>query len=290
VYNSSSDIEEEFMSETATKISFAELKKRVSMEQVIGFLDIKALKQKNAGQWKGPCPFCKTPDSFVINNDGGRDKTGAFNCFKCPAGGDQIELVSMMRGNKHKDAAGAYAAAKELAEKFPVGGKDQPTKEETHPQSTGVAASKRSLSFDPEAYAKTLDAAHEGLSELGVSPETLRGWRAGYASTGVNKGRLALAVLTAEGTIAGFIGRAIKDDFPTLTFPNNLNPQAYIYGADRVEAGPLILVHDPIDVLRAAEAAYGNVVCFLSQEITPQQLQNLSTLMIERKCESLTFY
>ena len=278
------------MSETATKISFSELKKRISMEQVIVFLDIKGLKQKNAGQLKGPCPFCKTLDSFVINIDGGRDKTGAFNCFKCPAGGDQIELVSMVRGNKHKDAVGTYAAAKELAEKFPVSGNAQSMKEGAALPNAGESAMKKTAGFDPEAYAKTLDPVHEDLGDLGLSPETLREWRAGYASTGVNKGRLALAVLNRDGTIAGFVGRAIKDDFPALTFPNNLNPQAYIYGADRVEAGPLILVHDPIDVLRAAEAAYGNVVCFLSQEVTPQQLQNLSTLMIERKCESLTFY
>ncbi len=39
------------MSENATKISFAELKKYVSMEQVISLLDIKGLKQKNSRQW-----------------------------------------------------------------------------------------------------------------------------------------------------------------------------------------------------------------------------------------------
>ena len=278
------------MSETATKISFAELKKRVSMEQVIAFLDIKGLKQKNAGQWKGPCPFCGTPESFVISNDGGRDKTGAFNCFKCPAGGDQIELVSMMRGHKHKDAQGAYAAAKELTENFLASEEGQPTKEVPTPRQTAEVGTKKSAGFDPEAYAKSLDPTHEALAGLGLAPETLRKWKAGFASTGVNKGRLAMAVVAPDGKIAGFIGRTIKDEFPPLTFPNGFVPQAHIYGAEKVEAGPLVLVRDPIDVLRAVESGCANVVCFLSQEITLQQLQNLNALMIERKCESLTFF
>ena len=278
------------MSETATKISFAELKKCVSMEQVIGFLDVKGLKQKNPRQWKGTCPFCGTPDSFVISNDGGRDKTGAFNCFKCPAGGDQIELVSMMRGHKHKDAEGAYAAAKELAEKFLGNGRKHQAEENPKPGPAVEAAPKKSVGFDPEAYAKGLDPNHEALAGLGLAPETLREWRAGYASTGVNKGRLAMAVVTTDGKIAGFVGRAVKDEFPTLTFPNGFEPQAHIYGADKVEAGPVVLVRDPVDVLRAIESGCANVVCFLSQEITLQQLQNLSALMVERKCESLTFF
>src|SRR5665213_1934788 len=140
------------MSEITSKISFAELKTRVSMEQVIGFLAIKGLRQKNPHQWKGTCPFCGTNESFVITNDGGRDKTGAFNCIKCPAGGDQIELVSMMRGYKHKDAQGAYAAAKELAEKFMANGTALAAKEAPASQNATEAGTKKSAGFDPEAY------------------------------------------------------------------------------------------------------------------------------------------
>ena len=278
------------MSETTNKISFAELKKRVPMEQVIAFLDIKGLKQKNPRQWKGTCPFCKTPESFIVSNDGGRDKTGAFNCFKCPAGGDQIELVSMMRGNRHKDAQGAYAAAKELTEKFLTNGSQHQAKENPEPGTAVGAGPKKSPGFDPEAYAKSLDPNHAALAGLGLAPETLREWRAGYASTGVNKGRLAMAVVGQDGKIAGFVGRAVKDEFPPLIFPNGFEPQAYIYGANKVEAGSIVLVRDPIDVLRAIESGCANVVCFLSQEITLQQLENLSALMVERKCESLTFF
>jgi len=55
------------------------------MDQVIAFLGVTGLKQKSAGQWKGTCPFCKGQDCFVVSQTGGRDKTGAFNCFKVSA-------------------------------------------------------------------------------------------------------------------------------------------------------------------------------------------------------------
>jgi hypothetical protein len=274
------------MSTTNYRIDFDEVKRAVSMEQVVAYLGIGGLKQKNPRQWKGTCPFCKGVDSFVVTNDGGKDKTGAFNCFKCPAGGDQIELVSLMRGNARKDPNGAFAAAKELHEKFCGGAANAENRSDTSPQPRQM---KRS-SFDAEAYAKTLDAAHEALSSLGVEADTFKEWRAGFASSGVNRGRLALPVTMKDGSIVGYFGRTVKDDTPLLTFPNGLDPREHIFGIDRVTSGQLYLVRDPVDVLRAYESGCGNVVCFLSEEIAPVQLECLAALMDERKCESLSFF
>ena len=106
----------------------------------------------------------------------------------------------------------------------------------------------RRAGFDPEAYAKTLDPAHEALAGLGVDPETFRQWKAGYASSGVNRGRLALPIAGKDGAVVGYFGRATKGESPTLTFPNGLNPHEHIFGADRVTSEPLYLVRDPIDV------------------------------------------
>ena len=106
------------MQTDAYRIDFDEIKRSVPMDQVVAYLGISGLRARSARQWKGPCPFCKGVDCFVVSNDGGREKTGAFNCFKCPAGGDQIELVSLSRGHTRKDRQGAFDAAKELHEKF----------------------------------------------------------------------------------------------------------------------------------------------------------------------------
>jgi hypothetical protein len=276
------------------RIDFDELKRSVSMEQVVAFLAIPGLKQRGARQWKGQCPFCKGLDCFVVSNDGGRDKTGAFNCFKCPAGGDQIELVSLSRGHPRRDRDGAFAAAKELHAKFVTasggesgngnGGSNAKGNSSPHPNR------ERRAGFDPDAYAKSLDPAHEALAGLGVDPETLRQWKAGYASTGVNRGRLALPIAGKDGATIGYFGRATKGESPTLTFPNGLNPQEHIFGADRVTSDPLALVRDPLDVLKAFEAGCGNAVCFLTEDVAAIQLEALAALMDERKCESVSFF
>jgi hypothetical protein len=279
------------MSTDAYKISFEEVKRSVSMEQVVGFLGIPGLKQKGARQWKGPCPFCKGVDCFVVTNDGGKDKTGAFNCFKCPAGGDQIELVSLSRGNARKDPKGVFAAAKELHERFmATSGDGSGGDGDRSPNSSPQPRTERRKGFDPEAYAKTLDPTHEALTALGVDAETYRQWKAGYAGSGVHRGRLALPVSAKDGAIIGYIGRAVRDESPTLIFPNGLSPQEHIFGADRLTSGQLYLVRDPIDVLKAYEAGCGNAVCFLTEDISGIQLECLAALMDERKCETLSFF
>ena len=274
---------------TEYRIDFDEIKRTVPMDQVVGFLGISGLKAKGTRQWKGTCPFCKGLDCFVVSNDGGREKTGAFNCFKCPAGGDQIELVSLSRGHGRKDRQGAFAAAKELHGRFLAAAAGV---ENSNSSSNGSPQPKqeRRSGFDPEAYAKTLDPAHEALAGLGVDPETFRQWKAGYASSGVNRGRLALPIAGKDGAIVGYFGRAAKGESPTLTFPNGLNPHEHIFGADRVTSDPLYLVRDPIDVLKAFEAGCGNAVCFLTEDIAAIQLEALAALMDERKCESLSFF
>jgi len=274
------------MSTTNYRIDFDAVKRAVSMEQVVAHLGISGLKQKGPKQWKGVCPFCKGLDCFVVTNDGGKDKTGAFNCFKCPAGGDQIELVSLTRGHPRKDPEGAYAAAKELHEKFCARGAADANCSNTSPQ----PPRERRQGFDAEAYGKTLDPAHEALATLGLDAETFRAWRAGYASSGVNRGRLALPIAALDGTIVGYMGRTVKDDAPLLIFPNGLEPREHIFGVDKVTGGQLYLVRDPLDVLRAFEAGCGNAVCFLTEEIAPAQLQRLEALMQERQCENLSFF
>ena len=100
------------------KIEFDTAKKASPMDKVIAHLALQGLRPRGSKQWRGTCPFCKLTDCFVISADGGKDKLGAFHCFKCTAGGDQIELVSLVRGFPRRDAKGCFAAAKELHETF----------------------------------------------------------------------------------------------------------------------------------------------------------------------------
>ena len=259
-------------------IDFTELKQRVGIEQACEMLGMNL--KKAGAQLRGPCPICKEGGdrAFVVT-----PAKGLFYCFgKCRKGGDAITLAAEVQKSSLREAAEFLAAKAGLIPQDKRGDNSvhdspQPSKE-------------KRPGFDPEAYAKTLDPADEALSPFGIDSETYRQWKAGYAGSGVNRGKLALPVTTKDGAIAGFFGRTLKDESPVLTFPNGLSPHEFIFGIDRVTSGPLTLVRDTLDVLKASQAGCENVVCFLTQDITGIQLECLAALMDERKCDTLSFF
>jgi hypothetical protein len=225
------------MSAVEYKVSFDEIKRSVPMEAIVGLLGL-SLKRSKPTQWKGTCPFCKNKDCFVINADGGLEKTGAFNCFRCPMGGDQIELVSISRGNPRKDRKGSFEAAKELQERFLAANGETNRSLNTSPTPGPVREGLRPLEY--------LLASHEAVQALGVSPETCAFFGAGFANKGVmaraGGGRLAIPVHDRKGNLVAYCGRAVKEDQqPQLHFPEHFVPQDYILNAHRVVEGVLFL-------------------------------------------------
>lgn len=84
-------------------VDFADLKSKVSMEQVISYLGIRITKRDSAVQWRAHCPACrsKNPRSLSMNV-----KDNVFKCFADPRGrGDQISLVAHTKGISQREAA-----------------------------------------------------------------------------------------------------------------------------------------------------------------------------------------
>jgi hypothetical protein len=85
-------------------------------------------------------------------------------------------------------------------------------------------------------------------------------------------------------------GRTVKDESPQLLFPNGFNPASAIFNAHRTTKGELYLVRDPLQVLQAFESGIENVVALLTDGICPQQFEELSSLVDERKCDIAQLY
>jgi hypothetical protein len=131
--------------------------------------------------------------------------------------------------------------------------------------------------------------AHEALEPLGISPDTLTAWKAGYSGSGVLRGRLALPITDSTGKVLGYVGRALTDEQqPKLLFPNGVEVESVIFGSHKVEGGDLYLMRDPLDVLRASEGGI-TAVCVLSEGVSALQLQVLATLLDEKKIERIEF-
>jgi DNA primase len=257
-------------------VDFQDLKARVNIADVLPLLGITT--KVNGAQLRACCPIHKgsDPRGFVVT-----PAKGVWYCFGGCGGGDMIALVAKVRGCDQKDAARFIAERTGTSSgnrTAPGNSSPQPNKDE------------KKRGFDPEAYAKGLDPAHAALAPLGIAAETFRQWKAGYSTSGVNRSRVALPIASKDGAIVGYAGRTVGEESPTLSFPNGLSPIEFIFGADRVKEGELHLVRDPLEVMRAYENGVENVVAFLTEAVTAQQLEMLSSLMDERKCETLILF
>ena len=60
-----------------------------------------------------------------------------------------------------------------------------------------------------------------------------------------------------------------------------------IFNAHNVAEGELVLLRDPLEVMLATQNGIDNVVSFLTDTISPEQLHLLVEFMEECGCESL---
>jgi hypothetical protein len=102
--------------------------------------------------------------------------------------------------------------------------------------------------------------------------------------------RFAIPVHDRSGTLLAYCGRTASDESPALVFPNVINPARTIFNAHRITKGELYLVRDPLQVLQAFESGIENVVAFPTDGICPQQFEELSSIMDERKCDIAHLY
>jgi CHC2 zinc finger len=131
------------------KLDFQEIKARVSLEQVMKFLQLQL--KKSAGQFRGSCPVHGRGDRPSSSPEQG------FYCFAEKEGGDQIALYAHVRECNNYDAAAA------LSEHFKA-------------SSPAPPASNKGLK--PLDYLYT---SHEVLELLGLSPAVCEALGAGYA-------------------------------------------------------------------------------------------------------------
>jgi hypothetical protein len=257
-------------------IDFTDLKNRIRIEDVVAWLGLK-MKLEGGTTLRGECPACGGDRRLAVtpNHVRADGTTGSYFCHTDKKGGDMIALVAHVRGVRSMPEA-----ARMIEDHFRTGATDNSAATKPAKQ-----ADKREGGFDPEAYAARLDPAHEALQPLSISSETYKIFKAGFAATGVHRGKLALPLHDRDGKLTGHFARSLKGESPLLTFVNGQNPGEHIFAAHLVEAGDLYIASDPLDVLIAYENGERNVVAFLTDGITQQQWEQLSSLMDQKKVE-----
>lgn len=253
-------------------VDFAALKQQVTIVQVAHMLGLKLVTK--GPQSRGPCTACNQGGdrTLAVNSD-----KASFYCFAAKAGGDCIALVAHIRAMSQRDAANL------IANHFRFAGGTRDTSEQSTSSQTSRTAppAPQKPRFDAEAYLRALEPASELLQPLGISPETLQNFGAGYCKSGVLRGKLAIALRDRDGNTHGFAGRAL--DSPQLTFPNGVNAADFIFGQDKLQEGEARLLRDPLEVMQAHEVGE-TAVCFLTDTLEPQQLEQMASLLDQKKC------
>jgi DNA primase len=251
-------------------LDFAELKQRVSIEQVASWIG--AQLKPHGAQLRGPCPICKAGGdrAFVIT-----PAKRCYYCFgECRKGGDIIALVANAKGLSAKEAAEAIARH--------FGGE----RTGTVPHSSPQPMQQEKGALKPLDY---LQSDHEAVRALGLSEETAQAFAMGYAPRGILRGRVAVPIRDRAGVLLAYCGIATTNEqSPRFLFPSNFDPASAIFNADRIAAGELNLLANVVQVLEAFQNGVENTVCFLTEGITAQQLEQLASLMDQKKVDSLT--
>lgn len=258
-------------------IDFAAIKSDIAIERVVEMLNLPKLTRRGE-QFRAPCPQCKEGGdrALVVTPS----KAG-FYCFAAKRGGDCIALLAHVEGITQTDAA------QRMRSHFGLGNcvdrADNRSSSSSSPEPKGrQATSPVFRAMEPLAY---LDAHHESVQALDISPKTAEHFGAGFAGKGVMRGRFAVPIKALDGTLIAYVGIAVTEEQqPRLLF-HNFDPTKYLFNLNQVEnEDSAYVTRDPIEVLKAFENGVTNVVSFLSP-ITSDALQVLSIFMDERGIE-----
>lgn len=230
------------------------VKASVTIFQCMHMLGLDAKLER--GQHRMPCPGCRKggPRALCVTpahqrKDG---SLGSFYCHGDKVGGDNIGLVAHVRGVSNSEAA------KMVQDYY---GKGAPPKRPVPDSTPSPNQKQERTGFDVEAYAKRLDPENEALEPLGISPDTLREFKAGFATNGLLKQRLALPVADQTGTVQFYVGMALGEEQPAVKVPEGHDPTRYLFNAHQVEAGDVLYVcRSPIDLLKAWDHGVRNIV------------------------------
>lgn len=271
------------MASTTYEVDFADVKRQVTIHMAAQLLGLTY--QLKTDSMRGACPACKTGGDRALAITPSK---GLFMCFACQGdknkhgAGDCIALVAHVRGCSQLEAAKVlkqhFCTSGTVPTSSPAGTTRRTTPEHLH-QIPAEAGPKPG--FDAAAYAAKLDPLHMSLVNIGISAATLTAFQAGYASSGLLRGRLAIPMHDLKGAIVGFCGRSLDDSEPRLLFPRNFNPHSLVFNAHQVhDTDFAYLCTDPLAVLRASENGIENTVAALG-DMSSDFLQTLSLWMDE---------
>jgi DNA primase len=204
-------------------LSFAYLKRRVSIATVLKSKGVMAQFKTRGDQLFGPCPVHggDNPNAFVVSL-----VKNIWHCFTgCNAGGDVIELVRRLYGKDYRQTAAFLSSLADTAPNYqPVG--------HVH---------YRKKPFRPFTARLQLDASTPWLHKKQINPATAKRFEAGaYHGAGFLSGCIAVRLHDLLGHPIGYAGRQLNPNlakqYGKWRFPPGLPKNEILYNFHRIKS------------------------------------------------------
>lgn len=267
----------------STWVNFADIKKRVSLEDVLlKFYRIDNLK-RDGTKLTGPCPVHQGDNPRAFHAD---TEKNLWHCFsKCQGGGNQLDLVAKKEDISIRDAALKLQAYFSAGESAQIRTPAPPVKKAREAPAPPASPPER----DDEAEAEANPPLNIKLDLKGDHPhllhdralklETTKHFGVGYCSRGMFRGMIAIPIHDEDGTLIAYAGRRLKpvdiSEHGKYKFPKGFKKELVLYNLHRAkeyqkEHG-LILVEGFFSVLKLYEAGLKNVVAPMGCELSEEQ-------------------
>lgn len=269
-------------------VNFADIRKRVSIEDVLlKFYRLENL-HRDGRKLVGPCPVHNGDSPRAFHADLDRN---LWHCFsKCQGGGNAIDLVAK------KDDLSIRDAALKLQAFFLVGEGPGEVAKQPAPPAKAIGEPKRSVatsSDDDEAPEENaplnvkldLKGDHPHLiHDRALKPATIERFGIGYCSRGMLRGMIAIPIHDDEGQLVAYAGRRLKPqdikEHGKYRFPKGFKKELVLYNLHRAKSEEgehgLILVEGFFSVFKLFEAGLTNVVAPMGCELSDSQARLLA--------------
>jgi len=248
-------------------VSFAEIKSRVTLAQVLRCYQVDWLRRSGLGQYRGRCPIHggQGREAFQVNLE-----RGLFHCFACGAGGNVLDLVAAMEGCSIRDAAlrlqGSHATS--LAPGTARGA--TPRK---------LVTKKRTCN-PPLGFSLDVDRRHLYLAQRGIDAATTDSFGVGYFNGhGLMHGRIAIPIHDGQGRLVAYGGRAVDGIEPRYRFPAGFQKSQVLFNYHRahgVAGDQVIVVEGFLDCMRVHQAGFPGVVALMGAYLSAAQKELLT--------------
>jgi DNA primase len=275
-------------------IDFGELRRRVSLEDILVRLYGITNLTREGDKLTGPCPVHGGDSPRAFHADLGKN---VWHCFsKCQGGGNQLDFVAKKEQVSVRDAALKVLAAFPSGEPLPTSPAAQAG---TAEPAKGVPAAKVEFPTKklapkadddtpnvPLTFRLQLREDHPYLvdsQKLGA--QTIADFGAGYCAQGILRGMVAIPVHDEDGDLIAYVGRRLKPadvrEHGKYKLPKGFRKDRVLFNYHRAkgvmaEQG-LVVVAGFFGAMHLAEAGFPNAVATMGVEVSSHQAALLST-------------